>query len=590
MRWTPTTCAASPHSAVTGSASGRRPSATRLHVESAPVGSEVEGLFAAGSESLAAGDWAGARDSFQAALHREETAEGLAGLADALWWLGEIQDAVGYRERAYAEFRRRPDPINAALIAVRLCVDYRANFGNVAASAGWLAHAARLVEEHRLDPLRGWILLLEAYDGDDPSLGESRAREARELAHRSGDLDLELCALGQIGACLIEQGRVEEGVAFLDEAMAGSLGGEGGSRDTVVFTSCHMIASCSRCAEFERAVHWVRAADRFTEQFGCPFLFAFCRTLYGGVLFATGAWQQAEEELKTAVDMSRGSLAALHGQALASLAELRLAQGRIEEAERLVAGFEDHFVAAPVVAAMQLARGEPAVASATIERRLGDVGEDRLEGAFLVELLGETEIAQDQAAAAEGRGRALSELGASLGCRVMVARGERLLGHAIVADGDAERGTGHLEAALATFVALQMPLEAARTKELIAETLRDAEPAVAVSQARAALATFEGLGAGRDADAAAALLRRLGVKAARAGPKGIGALTKREREVLGLLGEGLTNPEIAERLYISRKTVEHHVARVLSKLDVRSRTEAAAEAVRRLGRDQPRNR
>jgi DNA-binding NarL/FixJ family response regulator len=122
---------------------------------------------------------------------------------------------------------------------------------------------------------------------------------------------------------------------------------------------------------------------------------------------------------------------------------------------------------------------------------------------------------------------------------------------------------------------------------LIAANLSGHERDSAIAEARAALARFEHLGAGAGADAAAALLRSLGVKAARSGPRGVGLLTRRELEVLELLGEGLSNPVIGERLFISRKTVEHHVGSVLSKLELSGRGEATAYAVRHLtpGRD-----
>jgi DNA-binding NarL/FixJ family response regulator len=65
---------------------------------------------------------------------------------------------------------------------------------------------------------------------------------------------------------------------------------------------------------------------------------------------------------------------------------------------------------------------------------------------------------------------------------------------------------------------------------------------------------------------------------ARIGAKGAGLLTDRERQVLALLAEGLSNPEIAERLHVSRKTAAHHVSHILTKLGLRNRTEAAAYA------------
>jgi hypothetical protein len=86
-----------------------------------------------------------------------------------------------------------------------------------------------------------------------------------------------------------------------------------------------MIGSCVRCADFERAVAWIQAADRFIRGYGCPFLFVYCRALYGGVLIASGDWVQAEEELRIAVAESKQSQAAVHIAALATLATLRLA-------------------------------------------------------------------------------------------------------------------------------------------------------------------------------------------------------------------------------------------------------------------------
>jgi DNA-binding CsgD family transcriptional regulator/tetratricopeptide (TPR) repeat protein len=96
---------------------------------------------------------------------------------------------------------------------------------------------------------------------------------------------------------------------------------------------------------------------------------------------------------------------------------------------------------------------------------------------------------------------------------------------------------------------------------------------------RAALATLDELGARTDADRAANRMRELHVPVPRrprrttaANPSG---LTDRELQVLALLREGLTNPEIAERMFISTKTAEHHVSAILTKLGVDSRTEAA---------------
>ncbi len=556
---------------------------------------EVGALLEEARAALESGDWETARASFQASLEQEETAEALFGLSDVLWWLGETRGAVRYGERAYAEFRRRDDAASATLAAITLYFHYRVSLGNAAAARGWLGRAARLVEEFELVPFEGWVLLVRAHNAGDPAASESWARQALDLARGLGDVDLELCALSQIGAALVELGRLEEGGALLDEAMAASLGGEGEQLRTVVYTSCNMISACSQVAGLDRAAQWIRAADEFTRRYGSPHLYTACRAYYGSVLFATGDWPEAERQLLAALESGRMAERALYVEALARLAELRLAQGRLDEAERLLAGFEDSSTAACATAAVRLARGEPAVAEAILRRRLRELDEHRrpgpyplgagvcLDAASALELLALAELDRGDVDGARATAERLVELGERAGCEVIVAHAARSVGRALAAAGETDAAVALLEEALAAFARLELPYEIARTHLLLARTARARE--TAVREGRAALDAFERLGAGRDADETAALLRTLGVKAARAGPRNAAALTKREREVLGLLAEALSNQEIAERLFLTRKTVEHHVRSVLRKLGLRNRAEAAAYAVRVPERD-----
>ena len=136
-----------------------------------------------------------------------------------------------------------------------------------------------------------------------------------------------------------------------------------------------------------------------------------------------------------------------------------------------------------------------------------------------------------------------------------------------------------LHEALVQFERAQMPIDVAHARLELANAVLAERPDVARAEAQLALAAFARLDARRHVDAAAAVLRKLGVRST-SGGKGAGSLSKREGEVLELLSHGLSNSEISDRLFISRKTVEHHVGHVLAKLGLRSRSEAAAYAIR----------
>ena len=539
-------------------------------------------LLETGDAALQAGRWADALAAFERALGEEETAGALAGVGEALWWLGEPRRSITYHERAYTAFRRAGEAARAAWTAMWLCLAYKADLGNQAAASGWIARAERVLQDADPDPMRGWLCWTRAFETTDVELAQELLERALELARASGDVDLELCALADLGEALVVMGRVEKGFALIDEAMAGTLGGEYTRLDTVVFTCCSMLNACELAADLARATQWCRVADDFIQRYGCPYLYAECRTTYGGILVATGRWDDAERELTTAVGMTRDAWPAMHALALARLADLRLRQGRLEEAEGLLEGVEDDLAATLPTAALRLAQGEPAVSVALLQRRLHLLGEKHMEAARMLELLVDASLAQGDLDGAAAAAERLGELALGRDRDHVAARAARAVARVSLARGEPDAAVPQLETAVERLSRLDLPFEAARARLDLARALANREPAVAVAEARSAFAAFDRLGAAADADAAAAFLRTLGA-AGRSGPKQVGILTKREQEVLHLVGFGLSNPEIAGRLVISRKTAAHHVSSVLAKLGLRNRAEAVAYATRNLG-------
>jgi ATP/maltotriose-dependent transcriptional regulator MalT len=542
----------------------------------------VEAALAEGYEALATGAWAAARDAFTELLDRSETPEALDGLGRALWWLGDERGAIVNRERAYAGFRRDRELARAARVALWLSREYALAYGNEAAARGWLARAERLLRDVAPGADGGWLDLARSERSRDSSESAALAAAALEVALTASDADLELRALAQLGLAEVALGRVDSGLGRLDEAMAAAMSGEPATLETFADVACSLMLACDLAGDSERQEQWGAVFEDFVRKYDHVTLLAFCRTCCADVYAAKGRIDAAEEELLTAIrELNEADQRSRCLHPAVRLAEIRVLQGRFDEAERLLSGFDDDPDAVAAAVSLRLARGDAAAAEEVLERRLDEVGRSNLLAAPLLGQLVEARLARNLLDQAREAADLLAKLADVSGRQRVEALAE--LARARVAARSADvAAADHFRRALNAFAALGLRLESARARLELAQVLAEIAPAAAADVARRSRDELDALGAIREADAAAALMRSLGVTG-RTGPRQVGLLSKRETEVLRLLSEGLSNKEIAARLFISPKTAEHHLGRIYDKLGVKARSEAAAYAVRHMG-------
>jgi len=266
-------------------------------------------------------------------------------------------------------------------------------------------------------------------------------------------------------------------------------------------------------------------------------------------------------------------------QALARLGDLRLRQGRLDEAADLFARGGSQPLARLGLAVIALERGDPAEASALLDRFLGSVSEaEPTVRAWALELAVRAKTALGDLATAGNLLAELERTAQLLGTSPLAASVAAARGVLARARQEYDSAAACFEKSADLYEQGSAPFEAASSRLDLADALAQlGRREAAEREGRSAQQTFARMGADRAGARAAQLLRELAHPSRAVAEKSVD-LTARQREILRLVAKGLSNPDIAAQLKLSDHTVKRHVANLLTRLGLSSRAAAAVYA------------
>jgi DNA-binding CsgD family transcriptional regulator len=507
-------------------------------------------------------------------------------LADALYRTGDRSQAEEVVERAL-EYVTDPDLIVDLHWTLAQC---RMRAGSSAESLATLDRAMSvpgLSARHRAR-----LLVLTArthgYAGEFEASGKvataalSTASEADD--HWSMGWALQVLTLAALG-----QGRAADALPLFDRALTLTQADPALS-DLHLLLQINKAVTLGNLDEYESAFTVARQALRLVDRGGTAIRLAQVHGAFSQLLFESGRWDNALTEVQVVPDGLKEPAGACAEDGIASVigfhrGDVGEARQRLTAAKRHAERVGNRFIPT-LVLAESLDReyeGEFAEALAALTEAFPDDPEDLEEiddlcpdGVRLAMVVGDTGTAQalashatELAAGSEIRHR----LGNALYCRGLLEHDAALLLQAADKYADATR-----------------PLLRAQALEAAAhELLRVDERTQARNAFNDAVDVYTSLGAAADISRLQAVFRQQGI---RRGPRsqhrkaqsGWESLTPTEIKVASFVEEGLSNPEIASKLLLSRRTVGTHVSHILKKLNVATRTDIARESALRRGR------
>jgi class 3 adenylate cyclase len=485
-------------------------------------------------------DWQEAYDALSAAdqAAADEPGSGLSPhelelLGDSAWWVGRLNDSIEARERAFAAYLKDGEKERAAGVAARLAGDNLVRATHPQATA-WLRKAERLLQDRPETPATGWVALtrgMKAFFEGDVAAALADSSLAQEVGIRFGDADLQAMALNAEGRCLVAMGRVDEGMAIMDEAAMSAVTGE-----LQPFTAggvyCATIGACAALGDWERALQWTDAQDRWCRREQITGFPGMCRLHRAELKRVRGSWLEAEAEARRASEELASFIPSAVPAALYEIGEIKLRRGDFAGAEELL--LRAHTIGRdpePALSLLRLAEGKVDAALSSINRALEHPArtpmwtwsppDSPLWRLGLLPAKVEIALAAGQVAAAHEAADELSELAityrsVSVRAAAACAQGAVALAEERVADARVAQRTS-----LDLWKELDAPYEMARCRLLLAEALHaDGDDERAVLELQVAREAFASLGAMPDVRRTDELLASLDAADARAGDGG----------------------------------------------------------------------
>ncbi len=419
--------------------------------------------------------------------------------------------------------------------------------------------------------------------------GAAAAAQAAELAATAaGDHHTVSIALATAARVAEARGHLTQALARIEDAVrrADASPGRLGHRYPVQVTRGHILIDLD---QLDDATAALGAGLRSSEELGVRWALASSQVFVALARFMAGDWDDAVAELETSLELAAESgetYNRVYAHGLLSLIsfhrnDLSGARAAAAAAGRDLADWDPGYRMTWAVwprALIQEARGGPGPALATITEVwdrcassglvLGYplIGPDLVRIALAAGDAGRADAACAAVAAVAADNDVAWMTGAALRCQGLAADDPEILQAAAAAYARGSRPLGHALACHDAGAAWLRRQHADRARPLLDQ----------------AIGIYERLGAARGRASADAVLRAAGMRRGRSGARGRPrsvwlSLTPAERAVAGLVAEGLSNPQIGEQLYISRRTVQTHLAHVFAKLDLSTRAQLAAE-------------